>query len=165
MDKSIQRVVEIQLEKAKTLALRIHAASSSVVPVEWTDLHKEVFLVDVLEFAYHARCVSNACIPKDVEFDIDFYSVEFTNEPAGERVNKYHHALNRFHHMKSITIGYTHSDHRKIYSNSESNLILTYARIETDKYNTSIVSLFGVVFCFLTKILLFIRDRYPDLKV
>lgn len=162
---SHKRLTEIHIEHAKSRALRLIAFTGAVFPREWGTSWDEVIVPDLLEFGFHARKVNEFCGLLNENFPtINKKIVKISEGDPGNWEENYRHALNAILHMKSFVLGHVHADHRKIFQQAESNLITTYIRVETDKFQEVTISIFGLVNCFLRDVIPKIREKDSNLR-
>ena len=162
---SHQWLTEMHIKMARSRALRLVAFSGSVFPGEWGASWNEVIVPDLLEFGLHARKVNEFCGLMDENFSsINKKVVQISEGDPGGWEDSYRNALNALMHMKSFVIGHAHADHRRIFLQSESNLIATYIKVETDKYPEITVSIFGLAECFLNQVISKVKDKHPNLR-
>ena len=151
---SHKRLTEIHITKARLLALRLFAYTSTVFPEEWNNVWIENIVPDLLEFGFHARKVNEFCNLKKVRFPaISNKIVDISVGDPGNWEDNYHKALNAIMHMKSFTVGNAHSDHRVIFTKSSANLITTYIKVSTDIRPEVTISIYGLVECFLNSVI------------
>lgn len=125
----------------------------------------EEIVPDLFEFAFHARRVNQICELHDFNSSsIKLLQVVVGEGDPGDWETKYEYALNRLVHVESFTFGSVHADHRKVFENSRANLLPLYLRVSTDCFEVASISIFGLVFCFLTEIIPEIRRRHPHLR-
>jgi hypothetical protein len=162
---SADRLIEIHIVQARLRALRLVAFTGAVFPGEWGEQWNEVIVPDLLEFGFHARKVNEFCGFMNVDFgSIDVKVVKFSEgDPGGWEMN-YRQALNALMHMQTFIMGHAHADHRKIFLASKANLIATYIKVTTDRYPEVTISLFGLVDCFLNRVLPKVREKHPQLR-
>jgi len=119
---------------------------------------------DLLEFGFHARKVSEFCgLLKESPPPIDELIVRISEGDPGNWEKNYRKTLNALMHMRSFTVGHAHADHRKIFTAAETNLIVTYIKISTDRDPEATVSIFGLVNCFLNCVMPLVRERFEGL--
>lgn len=119
---------------------------------------------DLLEFGFHARKVSEFCGLLEEPFPpIDGLIVRFSEGDPGKWEKSYRNALNALMHMRSFTIGHAHTDHRKIFTASEANLMVAYIKVSTDKFPEATISIFGLVNCFLNCVVPLVKARFEGL--
>jgi hypothetical protein len=160
-----RRLAELHIIAARERALRLFAFASTVYPKEWDKPFVELAIIDLLEFAYHARRVNQLCDIDCTHFpSASRLLVKISEDDPGDWEDSYHSALNRILHAKTFVFGSAHSDHRKIFLASEANLVPLYVKISTDKLETATISLFGIAECFLTSAILEIKKKYPDFQ-
>lgn len=161
---SRRRLTEIHIERARSHALRLVAFTGAVFPGEWSGNWGEVVVPDLLEFGFHARKVNEFCDITNEKFpSINNKIINISEGDPGNWEESYRHALNALMHMRSFVLGYASADHRKIFIQAESNLIVTYIKVETDKFPETTISIFGLVECFLSHVIPKVRERAPDL--
>ncbi len=160
---NIRRIGELHLSAARTRALRIFAFAGAVFPGEWESTYVETITQDLLEFAFHARRINQIC-SVDINSlpSINVTIVEISQGDPGQWVERYDWALNRLMHAEEFTFGNCHADHRRIFTNSVSNLMPLYVRVSTDERSEETISLFGMVQCFLVGVIPQIQQRFPD---
>lgn len=157
-----QKLAEIHIQEARKYALRLFAFTSTVFPSEWDKTWNELITPDLVEFAFHARKVSEFCNLRGEDFPpINNLIVKISENDPGNWEADYHHALNAFIHIKSFVIGHAHADHRQVFENSEANLVATYVKIQTDRFPEKTISICGLVFCFLNNVIPLVRRKYP----
>lgn len=162
---SANRLIEIHITQARLRALRLVAFTGAVFPGEWSVQWNEAIVPDLLEFGFHARKVNEFCGLMDEEFGpIDVRIVKISEGDPGIWETNYRNALNALMHMQTFSIGHVHADHRRIFRASESNLIATYIKVSTDRFPEVTISLFGLVDCFLNRVLQKVRERHPQLR-
>lgn len=160
-----RRLTELHIIAAKDRALRLFAFTSTVYPKEWGTPFTELAILDLLEFAYHARRVNQLCGIDCTQFPSAYrLLVKISENDPGDWESSYHSALNRILHAKTFIFGTVHSDHRKLFLASEANLIPLYVKISTDKLETATISLYGIADCFLTSVISEIKKKYPDFQ-
>lgn len=160
---SHQRLAEIHIAQARLRALRIFSFASAVFPGEWQPTLVEIFVPDLVEFGFHARKVNEFCGFMDDEFPpIDQMIVQISQGDPGNWEHNYRHALNALMHMTSFTVGHVHADHRQIFKNASSNLMVTYIKVATDKYPEVTVSVVGLVNCFLAEVIPRVKNKFPN---
>lgn len=146
-------------------ALRLFAFTSSVFPSEWGETWNETIVPDLLEFGFHARKVNEFCGFKDAKFsDAGRMLVRISENDPGNWERNYNYALNLLMHMTSFVIGQTHADHRRIFLKSEANLSTTYVTVKTDRFPESSISIYGLVDCFLTDVIIKIKNEFPEIR-
>ena len=159
------RLTEIHIIQARLRALRLVAFTGAVFPGEWGAQWNEAIVPDLLEFGFHARKVNEFCCLMDDDFgSIDVKIVNISEGDPGNWESNYRNALNALMHMQTFSIGHAHADHRRIFLASEANLIATYIKVSTDRYPEVTISLFGLVDCFLNRVLHRVRERHPGLR-
>jgi hypothetical protein len=159
------RLVEIHLRQARLRALRLLAFTGSVFPGEWSVQWTEMLVPDLLEFGFHARKVSEFCDLLDESLpDIDGLIIRISEGDPGNWEKNYRKALNALMHMRSFTVGHAHADHRKIFTTSQANLMVTYIKVSTNKHSEATISIFGLVNCFLNGVIPLIRQRFKELR-
>lgn len=162
---SADRLTEIHIVQARLRALRLVAFTGAVFPGEWGAQWNEAIVPDLLEFGFHARKVNEFCGLMDEDFgSIDVKIVNISAGDPGNWESNYRNALNALMHMQTFSIGHAHADHRRIFLASEANLIATYIKVSTDRYPEVTISLFGLVDCFLNRVLHKVRERHPRLR-
>ena len=148
---------------ARTKALRVFAFTGAVFPGEWTSVYSEVVIIDLVEFAFHARRVNEISGLKAHDFpSIKTLTFVISSGDPGGWISNYQWALDRIMHARKFVFGNVHADHRRLFTNAESNLIPAYVKVETDKQEMVTISLFGLVECFLNSVLPELRKRHPD---
>jgi hypothetical protein len=163
---SRRRLTEIHIEQARSRALRLVAFTGAVFPGEWRHSWSEVIVPDLLEFGFHARKVNEFCGLMDENFpSINKKIVQISEGDPGNWEESYRNALNALMHMKSFVMGHAHADHRKIFTQAESNLITTYIKVETDKFPQVTISIFGLAECFLNCVIPKAREKDPGLML
>lgn len=160
---NIRRIGEIHIQTARTKALRVFAFAGAVYPGEWSNVYVEEVTRELLDFAFHARRVSQVC-----SIDVGKLScitalpfVISQNDP-GDWVDRYDDALNRLMHAEEFIFGNCHSDHRILFTNAESNLVPLYVKVATDWRSVGSISLFGLTTCFLNEVIPLVRAKFPD---
>ena len=162
---SADRLTEIHIIQATLRAFRLVAFTGAVFPGEWVAKWNEAILPDLLEFGFHARKVNEFCDLLDEDFgSIDVKVVNISEGDPGNWETNYRNALNALMHMQTFSIGHAHADHRRIFLASEANLIATYIKVSTDRYPAVTISLFGLVDCFLNRVLHKVREKHPRLR-
>lgn len=162
---SNQRLVEIHIMQGRLRALRLLAFTSSVFPGEWSNEWNEMIVPDLLEFGFHARKVNEFCGLMDESFpSIDKKVVKISEGDPGNWEGNYRNALNALMHMQKFTIGHAHADHRRTFTNAESNLIATYIKVSTDRFPEVTISIFGLTECFLNCVIPKVREKNPSLR-
>lgn len=161
---SEQWLAEMHIRKTREKALRLFAFTSSVFPVEWIDQWNLLVIPDLVEFAFHARRINELCGLKSTDFESinkKIFTVS-TGDP-GNWEERYQHALNRIVHAREFKVGQAHADHRKLFTSSKANLITLYVTVGTDLpgRGTASISIFGLVDCFLTRVIREIKGRFP----
>lgn len=160
---AIRRVGELHIARARARALEVFTAASAVIPEEWKPLVVEQTTMSLLEFGYHARRVNDICGFADETFPaVDRYLVHFSVPPLETPVTEYKFALNYLHHVTKLTFGFAHADHRKVFLASNANLQATYVTVTSDRYPTAILSLYGIVDCFLSGTIPMIKAKFTD---
>lgn len=159
------RLVEIHLEQARLRALRLLASTGSVFPGEWSVQWTEMLVPDLLEFGFHARKVSEFCgLLDESSPDIDGLIIRISEGDPGNWEKSYRKALNALMHMRSFTVGHAYADHRKIFTASQANLMVTYIKVSTDKCPEATISIFGLVNCFLNSVIPLVRQHFKELR-
>jgi hypothetical protein len=162
---SEHRLAELHIVRAREEALYIFAFTGAVYPVEWKHSYTETIVSRLFDFAFHARRVTQLCSLRDVDFgSIRALPVKISEGDPGNWEDNYHFALNRLAHAAEFTLGSAHADHRKLFLASEANLMPIYAKIRTDQHEEASISLFGLAFCFLTRVIPEIKVRFPDYR-
>lgn len=162
---STDRLIEIHIVQARLRALRLLAFTGAVFPGEWSAEWNEAIVPDLLEFGFHARKVNEFC--RLMEEDFGSINVKIVNISEGDPGNwetNYRNALNALMHMQTFLIGHAHADHRRVFHASEANLIATYIKVSTDHFPEVTISLFGLVDCFLNRVLQKVREKHPQLR-
>ncbi len=162
---STDRLIEIHIVQARLRALRLLAFTGAVFPGEWSAEWNEAIVPDLLEFGFHARKVNEFC--RLMEEDFGSINVKIVNISEGDPGNwetNYRNALNALMHMQTFLIGHAHADHRRVFHASEANLIATYIKVSTDRFPEVTISLFGLVDCFLNRVLQKVREKHPQLR-
>lgn len=160
-----RKILEIHIEKARAYAFRLHAFANSVHPKEWNNQWNEIITPDIIEFSFHARKINEICEFRKERFpDIDNLFLTISEGDPGNWETDYHLALNAFVHMKEFVVGAVHADHRRIFPNSEENLISTYVKIKTDKFPEKTISIPGLVCCFLNSVIPLVREKFPEAR-
>ena len=158
-----RRLAELHISRAIDSALRLFSISSSIIPIEFKDRVSDQIIVEISEFALHARRVNEICDFRKFDFSTtksDRWNTSGHQSPLEDR---YQNALNRLIHAKSLTVGYSQWGGEKIFLSSQNNIIPSYLEIETDRLDAKCVSIFGVSFCFLTEVIIKIKEEYPEL--
>jgi len=160
-----RRLAELHITQARERALRIFTLSSTIFPEEWAKQLDEIAVVDLAEFAIHARRITELCDLRTAKFaGADASRYKFSVPPPEPLEADYHEALNRLIHAKSYTVGHVVWDGAKIYLTSANNLAISYVRIATDRKPSSCVSVFGIAHCFLTDVLASVRKKHPEIQ-
>ena len=160
-----RRLAELHITQARERAVRLLTAASTIFPEEWTKQIDELAVVDLAEFAIHARRITELCDMRSEKFIGAHESrYKFSVPPPQPLETDYHEALNLLIHAKSYIIGHTVWDGAEIFQGSANNLALSYVRIATDRKPESCVSVFGIAFCFLTSVLARVKAKHPELQ-
>lgn len=160
-----RRVAELHLIRARESALRLFSLASTIFPEEWAKQFDEIAVVDLTEFAIHARRLTELCTLRDDKFDGTASTrYLFTVPPPEPLESDYHEALNALIHAKTYKIGHAIWDGPKVYTSSAQNISISYVQIATDRRPQSCVSVFGVTWCFLSNVLPVIRTRNPEFQ-
>lgn len=159
-----RRLAEIHIIAAREKALRIFSYASTVYPGEWGKQYQEIIILDLQEFAYHARRINQLCDLERYQFpDVDRLLVKITESDPGDWEKNYKYALNRIAHIKKFVFGSAHADHRITFQNSD-NLMPLYVKIETDNHDFATISIFGIVDCFLSAVIPEIVRKFPEFQ-
>lgn len=162
---SADRLIEIHIVQARLRALRLAAFTGAVFPGESSAQWNEAIVPDLLEFGFHARKVNEFCGLMEEDFgSINVKIVNISEDGPGVWETSYRNALNALMHMQTFSIGHAHADHRRTFLASEANLIATYIKVSTDRFPEVTVSLFGLVDCFLNRVLQKVREKHPQLR-
>ena len=157
-----RRIAELHIIRARDEAIKIFAFAGAVYPIEWQKNYTEHIISHVFDFAFHARRVNHLCDLRKVDFgSINVHIVKISEGDPGDWEHDYHEALNRLAHACEFIFGNAHADHRKIFTNSKANLMPLYLKVGTDYKKTASISLFGLVECFLFRVIPEIKTRFP----
>jgi hypothetical protein len=160
-----RRVAELHLIQARERALRLFTLASTIFPEEWAKPLDELAVVDLTEFAIHARRITELCDLRGETFSgADASRFKFSVPPPEPLETNYNEALNQLIHAKTYTVGHMVWDGPKIFLSSAQNLTLGYVRIATDRKATKCVSIFGVSTCFLTAVLPAVKTKHPQFQ-
>ena len=162
VEQTRRRLAELHIRKARELAFRIFAYASTIIPKEWGNTYTEQVLMDVYEFAVHARRLNDLCDLKTQLFEnitAQRYVISYDADATGY-VAKYQDALNTLLHVSELSLGYTVWAGSRVFVQSE-NVIISYVTAKTDKFSARKVSLFGLAFVFLGEVIPLVQQRYP----
>lgn len=160
-----RRLAELHIVQARERALRLFALCSTIFPEEMVKHLGELAVVDLAEFAIHARRITELCDLRLEKFTgADACRYKYSAPPPEPLETDYHEALNRLIHAKSYSIGHVVWDGPKIFTASAQNLAIGYVRIATDRKSLSCVSTFGIVHCFLSSVLAKVHEKHPGLQ-
>jgi hypothetical protein len=159
-----RRITELHIIEARKRALRLFCTGSSIFPDEWSgNTINETLNVDLTEFALHARCVSELCDLRKEKFpgaDATRFKIE---DPADfVFIDDYAEALNRLVHARKFVVGYGIWTGKKIWLNSKQEKIISYVKVETDRWPSANISVVGLATCFLGEVLITVKERFPD---
>jgi hypothetical protein len=159
-------MAEVHLIESRARALRLFAVSSAVYPSEWASQQVvEPTLIDVSDFAFHARRVNDLCGYKARSFpDVNAVRYKFSAGQNISLVEDYRDALNRIHHARELVFNWAIWEGASIFTSSAKNLVASYLRVETDQREPANISIFGLAFCFLVCVLPAVKADFPDYR-
>jgi len=161
-----RRITELHLVEARNRALRLFCTSSTMFPDEWGgDSVNETLNVDLTEFALHARCVNDLCGLAGMKFPgVNATRFNLTEPSAFVLIDDYHDALNYLVHARRFIVGYGLWTGPKVWLNSAQDKMVSYVRVETDRRPAANISVFGIATCFLSEVLITVKQRFPDYR-
>lgn len=157
-------MTEVHLLEARTHAYRLFAVASAIYPQEWAGAQVvEPALIDLSNFAYHARRVNDLCGYKTRAFDaVDAVRYGFSPDQDIPLVSDYREALNRLHHASELTFNWSVLERPRVFTSSPQNLVASYLRVETENWKEAAnISIFGLAFCFLSSVLPAVMAGFP----
>lgn len=159
-----RRLAELHIINARERALRLFALCSTIFPEVMKTHLDELAVVDLAEFAIHARRITELCDLRSEKFaGADACRYKYSVPPPEPLEIDYHEALNRLIHAKTYTMGHVVWDGPRIFGDAI-HLAIGYVRIATDRKPSSCVSAFGVVHCFLSSVLARVTAKHSELR-
>jgi hypothetical protein len=162
---SRRRLTEVHIIAARERAMRLFATTSSVFPSEWaTGQVIDMTVVDVSEFAYHARRVIDLCDFRQRKFDlVDQTRFGLNPEQNIVFISDFHDALNRLHHARDFVFHWAVKETLpKYFLASPRELVVSFLSVGTDRLDKANVSLFGVAMAFLNSVIRAVKEDFPD---
>jgi len=160
-----RRVAELHITNARARALRLFQTGSTIFPEEWATQIDEQTVVDLAEFAIHARRVVELCDLRSLNFTgADSTRHKYTVVPPEPLEANFHDALNKLIHAKTYAVGHAIWDGPKVFTASAQNMVVSYMRISTDRRPSSCISVFGLAWCFLTQVIPSLKSRHPEIQ-
>ena len=158
-----QRLAELHIVSARSRAFRLLTAASTILPDEWgAGPFTEMVIIDLVEFALHARRVSDICGFKGFNGASATRFKMSENQESIVFMDNYDYALNRVIHTRTLKAGYTIWEGTKIFTGSTLNKVFSYVVASSDKYPAEKISIFGLATCFLTKVISRIKNDFPQ---
>lgn len=166
MQENMRRIAEIHILEARKIALRLFSYSSTIIPEEYKPQIAELLYVDLVNFGLHARRVNELCELSDNQFDCGVSRFVIDESTFNNPIEKtYQFALNRLIHAANFTIGYIEWGRDRIHLSS-TDWIASFANVEPDRvsYGIAHVPIYGIAYCFLTKVIPEIKIKHPNIQ-
>ena len=161
-----QRVAELHINKARELAYRLFAYGSTIVPNEWTKSYTEQVVIDVYDFAIHARRINALCKFNDAAsaaMQETRYQIK-SDADTSPFIHNYQHALNAIMHASELSVSYIVWEGPKIFVQSVNNIIFGL-KLTTDKFpEERRVNVGGLGYVFLGQVIPHIWLNYPQYR-
>jgi hypothetical protein len=176
MGKDIDRgLISLDYRRSCELAISLFGRSTGVYPEAWQQQAAELLMVEVTQFALHARRVLNFLIrqghaPKDRCFqlqtgplsgplnqDCPFTGAELGSIPEEEEWIDF--ALNRIAHAESVVLQWTSTDRMFGPKSGAASPAIIIA--ETDYYSFKRISIPSLTYCFLKDVRELVQTKEP----
>ena len=162
---SERRLTELHIGEARSRALRLFMATSTIFPAEWTDWGglSDMLVTDVHEMAFHARRVIDLCRIDVASFTM-VDAVRYSFEPGSETllVANLREALDRLHHARDMIFVWSVWTGRPVFVTSRANHAPSYVSVTTDIRERANISLYGVAMSYLYEVLPEVSRSFPE---